>query len=120
MRGVLFQGLPKQMYSYNKMVDFFVSVAVPVRILASSPAKRFCDRNFTGAFAAFVACSLEPSPFSIPVLTAMMQIMHSSFCSKTAVDSVYNFLFLLFIFSFLPLSTEQTEKAFVPVHSDEC
>lgn len=98
--GVSFQGLLKQMYSNNKMADFFffVSDTMPVRILASSLAKRFCDRKFTDAFAAFVACSLEPSSFSIPVLTAMMQIMQSSFCSKAAVDSVYNFFISAFFF----------------------
>lgn len=90
---------------------------MPVRILASPLAKRFCDRNFTGAFAAFVAYSLEPSSFSVPVLT--LQIMHSSFCSKTAIDFRIQFFISAFYF-FLPLSTEQTEKAFVPVQSDEC
>lgn len=81
-----------------------------VRILASSLAKRFCNRKFIGAFAPFlVAWSLS----------AMRQIMQSSFCSKTAVDSGYNFFISAFHFC-LPLSTEQSEKVFVLAHSDEC
>lgn len=98
---------------------FFVSDTMLVRFIASSLVKRFCDKNFTDAFAAFVACILEPSSLPIAVLTATMQIMQSSFCSKTADDSVYS-LCIYASYFFLHLSTEQIEKVFVPVHSDEC
>lgn len=87
----------------------FASDTMPVRFIALSLVKRFCDRNFTDAFAAFVACILEPSSLPIPVLTATMQIMQSSFCSKTADDSVYS-LFIYAFYFFLLSSNKQTKN----------
>lgn len=47
-----------------------------------------------------------------------MQIMQSSFCSKAAVDSVYNFFISAFFFPSFVYWTNR--KGICAVHSDEC